>query len=67
MNMIVKIPENLTCMVKIIENSLRSWFLTLILESIGNFKKYLDIDFFLVLTYCNFLNFILIEKYYEDN
>ena len=26
-----------------------------------------DIAFFHVLTYCNFFDFCLIEKYYEDN
>ena len=30
-------------------------------------KGNLDIDFFQVLTYCNFPNFSLIEKCYEDN
>ena len=30
-------------------------------------KWNLDIDFFQVLTYCNFPNFDLIEKFYYDN
>ena len=30
-------------------------------------KWNLDIDFFQVLTYCNFPNFSLVEKWYGDN